>query len=282
MADSGVKLITVELAFGDRPFVVTESNDPLDIQMRTHEELWQKEAMINAAIHRLPHNWEYVAWIDADIQFQRQDWAEETWNQLQHFMFVQPWATCLDMGPNLEVIQTHKSFCYQWWRNNFNPPVKSGYYPYDGTFFHPGYAWAARREAVDLVGGLFDTAILGAGDHHMALAMIGCADRSCPLPRDNRYYKKIKIWEDRCTKYIKKDIGFCDGIILHGWHGKKKDRRYRERWSILTDNQFDPDTDLRRDSQGLWQLNVDTPRQIRLRDEIRAYFRQRQEDSIDL
>lgn len=282
MKDSGVNLMTVECAFGDRPWEFTEANDPGDLRQRTFEELWQKEAMINAGIARLPPDWEYVAWIDSDIMFQRQDWAVETWHQLQHFMVVQPWATCIDMGPNLEIIQTHKSFCYQWWRNDFRPPVKSGYYPYDGSFFHPGYAWAARREAIDYLGGILDWAILGAGDHHIALALIGAVDKSCPLSKTSRYYKKLKLYEERALKYIKKDIGYCDGIILHGWHGKKKDRRYRERWDILTKNDYNPDTDLRRDAQGLWQLNVDTVRQERLRDEIRGYFRNRAEDSIDL
>ena len=280
MKDSGVTLYTVEVAFGDRPFEVTEADDPHDIQLRSFEELWQKEAAINIAISRLPLDWEYVAWIDADCRFAREDWAIETVHALQHYMVVQPWSTCIDMGPQHQIIQTHTSFCWNWWKHDCNPPIKSGYGSYG--WWHTGYAVACRREAIDLLSGIPDWPILGSADHHFLLALIGCVDRSCPMPRNSRYYKKLKIYEERALRYIKKDIGAVEGLITHGWHGKKKDRRYRERWSILSDNQFDPDTDLRRDSQGLWQLNVDTPRQIRLRDEIRQYFRQRSEDSIDM
>jgi hypothetical protein len=66
------------------------------------------------------------------------------------------------------------------------------------------------------------------------------------------------------------------------WHGRKQQRGYVERWKILTGNNYDPDTDLKKDPQGLWQLVVESPRQIKMRDEIRAYFRSRNEDSRDL
>jgi hypothetical protein len=93
------------------------------------------------------------------------------------------------------------------------------------------------------------------------------------------YARNLLLWQTRAELYIKRNIGFVDGLLLHYWHGKKRDRRYAERWNILVDNHFDPDLDLKRDRQGLWQL---TERNIKLRDDIRAYFRSRSEDSIDL
>jgi hypothetical protein len=87
----------------------------------------------------------------------------------------------------------------------------------------------------------------------------------------------LKIWQDRAAK-LRKNIGYMSGMLLHYWHGKKKDRGYKSRWQILIDYMYDPEFDIKRDWQGLWQLNENKPG---LRDEIRKYFRERNEDSID-
>ena len=75
---SGVALYTVELATGDQDFAVTDAEDPRHIRLRSPHTLWYKENLINIAIARLPRDWEYVAWLDADIQFLRPDWVTQT------------------------------------------------------------------------------------------------------------------------------------------------------------------------------------------------------------
>ena len=73
------------------------------------------------------------------------------------------------------------------------------------------------------------------------------------------------------------------GTVLHTWHGKKADRKYYDRWQILVTNDYQPYHDLKKNSYGLFQLNDDgTERFVRLRDQLRGYFRVRNEDSIDL
>jgi len=60
---------------------------------------------------------------------------------------------------------------------------------------------------------------------------------------------------------------------------RKRLRRYKDRWKIFVDNQYDQDTDIKFDVEGLLQLrNNKTPRSIKLRDEIMEYFRGRNED----
>lgn len=271
MLDAGVTLYTVEVAFGARPFEITRHDNPHHIQYRTYEELWHKENMINVALTRLPHHWEYMAWIDADIGFCNPQWATETIQQLQHHMVVQMFAECYDLGPSFESIQKHQGFAWSYLHNCKRGPAY--------THWHPGYAWAARREAIEGVGGLLDIAILGAGDHHMALALIGDAKSSIPGKAHPNYARHIMAWQERAERVIKRDIGYTHGAIFHYWHGKKAARKYVERWAILLDNKFDPDADIIKDPQGLWQLN--TPN-IKLRDQIRLYFRQRNEDGIDI
>jgi hypothetical protein len=116
----------------------------------------------------------------------------------------------------------------------------------------------------------------------MATSLIGRIQDSLPPNFESlcpRYYEMLVNWQDRATKYVRKNIGYMDGLLVHYWHGNKKDRRYVDRWKILLEEQYDPIDDLKKDWQGLWQL---TDRSVQLRDRIRAYFRQRNEDSIDV
>lgn len=271
MASYGINYHLVETAYGDRPFEMTESSNPRHYQFRTSSEIWQKESMINLAIQRLPHSWKQVAWIDTDIAFTRPDIFQEAWHQLQHHSVIQLFSDCVDLGPNHEIIQSHKGFCFMYHENR---RVTRRY-----EFAHPGFAWAATREAMENLGGLIE-APLGAADHHMALALVGKAKFSLPGGIHPNYSKMVMNWQDRAEQYIKRNIGFVPGLIYHHWHGSKKNRKYVERWDILTKNNFDPEIHLTRSWTGLLELSDKAP--IVIRDDIRAYFRQRQEDGIDI
>jgi flagellar basal body-associated protein FliL len=47
----------------------------------------------------------------------------------------------------------------------------------------------------------------------------------------------------------------------------------------LIDNDFDPEVDIVKDANGLWKLAGNKPK---LRDDLRKYFSQRNEDGIDI
>lgn len=287
IADAGVQLWTCEIAFGDRPFVITQADNPHHLQLRSWSELWHKENALNLLAQRLPFDWEYVAWIDSDVSFpnwrpdDENSWVRETVEALQHYNVVQLFSHAIDLGPQGEHLQTHTSFCYNYVEGK---PRGKAY-----SHWHPGYAWAARREAWDAMGasmggGLIDFAILGAGDHHMAQALIGRTGEDYIVPKNLSpgYLKALLAWQERAERYIRRDVGYVPGTILHSWHGKKKDRRYTDRWKILTENEYDPFRDIDRDYQGLYQLyDAGDIRSVKLRDQIRAYFRSRAEDSID-
>lgn len=275
MAIEGVDLWVCEATFGDRPHDVTDPDNPRHIQVRCDQELWLKEALINRAVSMLPRNWKYVAWVDADIDFYNKNWALETLHQLQHYSVVQPFSHAIDLGPHGEVLQVHKSFghCHSLGHKlNVQKSAKYG----DPPFFHPGYAFAWRREAWETVGGMMDFAICGSGDHHMACSLLGEAKQSMPGGLHANYYRRVYDWQDRALK-LNKNIGYTPGTVLHHFHGKKADRGYQSRWGILQENAFDPDRDIIRDWQGLPNL---AGNKLKLRDDLRNYFRSRSEDSI--
>lgn len=275
MTKAGVNLMVVEIAFGERPFEVTTAGDPNCLQLRTSEELWHKESMLNLGISRLPQDWKYVMWCDADVEFMRQDWPLEVVHQLQHYDVIQCFQSAIDLGPDGEVHKIHQGFVYSW--QTGKPAPKTGY-PY--SVWHPGYVWAAKRNAIDNLGGLFDTAILGSADSHMSFALLGTIERNInPAWVSPAYMRNLLTWQQRANVHIRQNIGFMPGTIYHHWHGRKKDRKYVERWDIIVKHGYDPDQDLKRDWQGLWTLS---DHGLRMRNDIRAYFRSRNEDVTEL
>lgn len=281
-ADAGAILYTVELSLRDRHHEVTEPNNPRHIQLRSPHQLWHKENLLNLGVQRLPHDWEYVAFVDADVSFSRPDWAVETIHQLQHYHIVQMWSHAVDLGPQFQPLQNFESFCYAHHNGTPLPRLvnaKRKAYTAGGHLWHPGYAWAFRRSALSDLGGLGDIGILGSSDHHMACAFVGRVQESIHGSMHENYKKYWKQYQRRADEYIKQNIGYVDGTLFHNWHGGKASRKYVERWNILVDNNFDPEVDILKDVQGLWQLANNKPK---LRDGIRKYFLQRDEDSTTI
>jgi hypothetical protein len=176
---------------------------------------------------------------------------------------------------------------FSWYYFNDMPhgdPKKYGYW-------HSGYAWAARRDAIEHLGGLIDWAILGSADFYMAWALIGDLDNNlyndvhnielCKRGFTQAYIDTLFQWQNR-AKDLQGNIGFVPGTIEHEWHGPKRKRGYNTRESILISNQYNPHTDIKRDWQGLYRLELKEPRQVKMAHQLRHYFRSRNEDSNDM
>lgn len=286
MRRCGVSLWTAELQLGARPFAITDPTNPRHIQLRGRDELWAKENCLNVLARHLPDDWEYIAWVDADVEFvgwtNPGDWAMEAIDMLQVYQVIQLWQTATDLGPTGEALQTFESFMSRYIAEGAMHP-ENAYHEW-----HPGFAWACTREAWEGMGGLFDVGVAGAGDRHMALALVGQAALSYHKDAPKEYIRAIHEWEQRQLPAVRMDVGFMKGHLIHYWHGKKKDRRYWDRWQILNDTNFNPGIDLVPNYQGVYELSrrgvtqEDFAKSVRLRDLLRYYFRSRNEDSVDL
>lgn len=271
-ASEGVVLHVAELAYGNRPFDVTSADNPLDLQYRTNHELWHKENLGNLAIRHFPADWKYGALVDGDFHMTRQDWATETIHQLQHHPWVQMYSSLAYLGPDHRPHRLISSFAWNWLNNR---SICQADKDSPGAV---GGAWAFTREAVDITGGLLETCILGSGDWHMSFGLVGRSSGKRELQHTTPDYgNAIRAWQERAGK-LHADIGCVDNHALHFWHGMLSKRGYGERVQILIDNKFSPTTDVHHDSQGVLKL---TGNKSALRDAIRAYFRSRDEDSLE-
>lgn len=294
--DAGVYLVTIEQAFGDRPFVVTEKNNPFHVQVRGHEELWLKENLINLGIKRacdIDPLAREVAWVDADCFpiIPAIHWFEETWHALQHYEFVQMWEYLINFGPqNQPISNPQMSFMATYAAAGFQVPegknVKHTLSGHSGLIGlgRPGLAWAANiKTGLNPIGLLPDKCILGSGDWHLAHALVGAMKQhSGEFNKLSDYAKYLLEIQTKCERWIKRDVGYVPVTVGHWFHGNKVDRKYDSRGAILINNQYSPYLDVKYDSYGVLQLETYEPRQIRLRDQIRHYMASRKEDSIDL
>ncbi len=297
MQTAGVILYTVELAYGHRPFAITKASDPRHVQLRTEHELWHKENLINIGINRMAEqnpDWKYVAWIDADVHFNNLHWVNETIQQLQHYQIVQMWCWAQELDGCFNPLphSHHRGFMYGWRQNPSVKPVagpqgtgsKQLALPYcdvktpqGGSLYHPGYAWAARREAIDGLGGLIDFAIMGQGDYHMAQCLVRNYTGAMYPKIHPNYVERIHAWQDRADQVVNGSVGYVDGMLTHYWHGKKQDRRYWDRNKVLIGNDYNPNTDIVYDHRGVLKLAGNKPG---LRDGLMGYFRERNEDAL--
>ncbi len=278
------RLWLVELAIGDREFEVTEAGNPRHLQLRTNFELWHKENMINLGIQMVIRAFPDAtsfAWIDADVQFAHRDIVQATLQQLEIHPIVQMYSHAQDLNNKRQPTKDEwgnlvfESFAFKHQNRILEEQVR-GMNPY-AELGHCGYAWACTREAYDALGGLLDICIVGSGDWEMAMGLVGRVKQAHPRGISDNYTDAIWEWGRNAFAQFDGDLGVVDGLVHHYWHGCKSQRGYINRWDIVIATKFDQTTDLKRDGQGLWQLNGNKPH---LRDGIRKFFRSRNEDSI--
>jgi hypothetical protein len=320
--DSGAVVVLVEVAFNRREFAFANSGldgTPANcgvlgsdhrfrhryIGLRSSHELWFKENQINIAVAQaLPYDWQNMCWLDSDLLFLRPNWVGECIHKLQHYDFLQMFDHARDVGPNYRVLpggypHADGTSWVRWWLDgepDFSEiAVRKGedlaidpkrrhkkkHHPYPPRVW-PGLAWAATRRGFDAVGGLLDFAIWGGGDYHMAHCLIERKDGMMRNDLHPNYKMKVMEWFDRCQRHIRRNVGVMEGSVFHFWHGRKTDRGYNAKHAALARIGFDPLRHLKRDYQGLYQLNDDGSEGfVQMRDTLRRVAIERDEDSND-
>ncbi len=271
----GVPTLTVECVFGDGEFELPPSSEVL--RVRGDSFMFQKERLLNLTLPHLLPNCTKVAWLDADVLFERADWLLATSEALDRYVVVQPFEDCHRLPRG--AIAYHG--CGRHWLSfaavyQRTPSLfASGRYDEHG---HVGFAWAARRSLLDEVG-LRDADIGGHSDHLMAHAMVGDWNTACfraLVGPTGPYAESTRRWARTFYHLVQGSLGYVPGALLHLWHGRIADRKYYKLALRLRSFGFDPDRHLRLDSSGLW---VWTEEAAALNSEYAHYFASRREDA---
>lgn len=260
---SGAKLITVEVAFADRPFEVTKPYNPYHLQLRSAAELWHKEKAINLGVEHLKKlhpEAKKVAWIDADVHFSNPNWVYDTLMALDHYCVIQMFSQATNLGPKHEILDKFES-AFSYWRTR-KPATNKGDIPLKELGGgHPGLAWAATIKTLDNLGGLIDRCVHGSGDSHMANALRGDV-HTYYLDQGNapqEFNRMLDEWQELCNKFVKRNVGVIQGVCNHYWHGSYGNRGYNTRWDLICHHNYDPYTDIVTEENGLYGFAGNKP-----------------------
>jgi hypothetical protein len=270
LEESNISLYVVELAYKKQRFLITDTNNPRHLQIRTEIPIWHKENMVNLGVEKLlPKSWKAMAWLDSDIEFENPSWAIDTLKVLNGTCdIVQIFSHCIDMNQHGSTMNVFTSFGHQFIKGQ----------PYSKNmmnFWHPGYAWACTRKAYEKMGGLYEKAILGSSDNIMALCLIQKGLKAINDDSTDDYKNSVLEFQER-IKTLR--LGYVPGVIRHYFHGSKKNRRYHDRWQILLNHGFEPSTFLTKDNVGILVPTERCPQ--KMLDEIMQYFKERNEDEF--
>jgi hypothetical protein len=253
LADAGIYLLTIEgVRDGDEPDLPGIHGVR---QVRFRDVLWQKEALLNIAIRSLPESVTAVCWVDADVLWpDGVDIGGMILDALQTHPVIQPWSSCVVLGPDGQPQPFHgKPFAES--RASVNGAPAS----------HPGFAWAARREVLEAIGGYYDRHIAGGADSLMALAFWG--QFNSPLLGSARLTPEAlacwREWADVAYRVVGGDVGYIDTEIRHLWHGDLRHRHYRERWLTLAALGYDPGRHVELDANGALRWTTEAPEALR-------------------
>ncbi|MDE1905104.1 MAG: hypothetical protein KGH75_01455 [Rhodospirillales bacterium] len=276
MIESKVNINIIECAIKGADFTTAHDSRINQTWVRSNSALWMKENLLNIAINKLPSTVKYLLVADADIEFKDVNWVQKLIETLQKYPVVQAWHKAVDLGPkgmpmpvNHLNEMKHESFAF--------------YYKKFGTvtqemqmYAHPGYAVAYNMEALRDMGGLFEHAILGGADRYMVTSWIGKHEywfnENAHSEEFLRYSEK---WVNNAYKVVNGNLGHLNCNINHSFHGYKVKRNYLGRKFILKDHAFNPETDIFKNSYGVYEFAGNKPG---MEKDISDYFESRQED----
>lgn len=279
----GANLLTVEHASSQSAMELVDSDAEILLQFTGGNTLWQKERLLNIAISNLPDDCDKIAWLDSDIVFTDASWISETTELLRTYKVVQPFSFVVHLPKNSSKIdlsalretaasaEIQASFMKQQQVKRTMPRSYSFSSPNFRVWGMPGLAWAARRELLERVP-LYDRAIVGGGDAVFAKNLVNRVKAAPFRDFSPRLRQDSLEYGARLREEVAGSSTHREGVILHCWHGEKVFRKYRSRYQILKEHDFDPRADVKISTKGPLEWASNKPK---LHSEIRNYLSER-------
>ena len=268
----GANLITVELTFGDEPPELTESDLGKVVFLKSNSVMWQKEQIINYVINNHMEDEATFAWIDCDVLFKDNSWIKRAEDKLKEADIIQLFKRVFLLNKGQTEYGGERNMFFQGvvWQYKTYKNWLSRRISKELPFSHPGFAWAARKDA--LPKGLYPFSITGSGDTLMVDSLLDSWDIHS---YSRKFTEHMKISINEWIKGIGPiKLDYIPEDIYHLWHGSIKNRAYTTRHNMLVDYDFNPFKDVTIKGDVLeWNSN-----KVELHNAIKAYFLSRNED----
>lgn len=267
----GGALLTVECALHGEAFELENTGDDI-IHVRTNSMMWQKERLLNIALEHLGPECRYVAWLDCDVLFHNAQWQVEVIRTLESACVVQLFSRVVRLSRGASELSPDSNLRVSFMRA-IEDAIEGRMPPRPGD---PGFAWAARREVLEQIHGLYDACIVGGADRLMAQAWFGaCHLPASQLIASGHLRSHYEAWAKEVHRLVHGNVSCIQGDLFHLWHGEISNRNYYERHNKLAVFGFNPQTDIAVNEQGCWEWNSAKPE---LHSWMEQYFMGRRED----
>lgn len=270
----GVNLLTIELAFFNSVHQIPKNENVL--QLRGKSVMWQKERLLNYGISQLPSDCKYYAWIDCDVLFSEDNWADIAVEKLQNADIIQVFKK-IYLLPKGHLNFTGERILAQQgivWQRKIHKNWLERRCKKDLPFAVPGFGWACHRNTFDHTEGIYDRNIVGSGDTFMVDCYFDSWDIHGFAPKFNQYMRDdMMAW---CEKFRQKKMiyDYLPFDVCHLYHGELKNRQYMDRHEFILKNNYDPKTDIKLiDNVYEWSSS-----KWMLHNAVEQYFYDRQED----
>ena len=230
---------------------------------------WHKENLLNLAIERLPDQYDAIAWIDADVIYQNADIGDKIIDALTRDPIVQPWSQIRYLDPADRPIGPWRSSMSLYNSTKANPSA-------DPSSSYPGMAWAASREVLVKVGGLYDRCITGGGDVAWASGVWGDTAPIYGKQWSASLIDDALRWGVAVTAQTGGRCGIVTARAEHLYHGSIHDRQYVQRNAVFSKVNFDPNRDVEVAANGTLKWHKHAPGVMRTA--IAEYMHNRKED----
>ena len=273
-----VPLITVELSF-DGEFELTATDADVMVQLHGGAVLWQKERLLNVALQHLPTDCSAVAWIDNDVLFANDSWAEQAQQKLKQYPMVQLFSQSVDLSPGKTDILAEPEYglIARIESTDIGALERQSKYSWGHPRREvmPGLAWCIRRDVIDQHG-FYDAMIMGAADRMLLHAAYGeISQIPSTVPMTESHFAHYLEWAQPFYNTVQGNVGYIDHTAYHLWHGEIPNRQYWDRHDAVVKMAFDPATDITVGDNGAWHWARPVPE---LENYCIDYFQQRLED----
>jgi hypothetical protein len=261
----GVPIFVAQAVFG------SQQSQPIppavqQVVFKVDSVLWLKECLWNAAAQMTDSD--AFVFLDADIVFSTTAWLDRTLRQLEKHDIVQPYDVARWMSRVGEI--EHQKRPATMALPDRDVPQMAKY--------HPGFAWAMRRDAWERLGGVYDRNACGGNDSAFFFALSnhrGAARYIEYFGRRQDRTVKSPSWDGyrKNAQQLGLSFGTTPGVtVTHLWHGDRRNRQYHTREASFRRNK-EGEFDLYRNGDGLWQWT--NPQDAKAAEK---YFAARRED----
>lgn len=279
----GIPLLTVEWS-QDGNFELSEVDADYLLQISGGDLLWQKERLLNLGLARVRElGISRAALLDCDVVFADREWHLKVNKTLDRYSISQCYKyvnylpafdysrltreELMSLQPELRL----DSLSYGMLQSKSLYRTEKALHAIEALTSlsgNPGMAVALRLDdRPDFR--LYEGNLVGGGDIVLMAAFTGrLGELFSVCPYSPHHQSHIRSWQSRNIPIAGK-LGYADNQLLHLWHGDMKKRKYRERYTILTENNYDPCCDI--DSSHLTSLKL-AEKSIRLRELIADYL----------